>query len=263
MAQFKVLRTTVLSSNVVGISVKEDGMTTAKMIRHQPQFHFCVLQIVCSSDPHTVFKLEMHRLEHDACSRKDIFTGYDAAMTKTIIPGSSTARLLSAHLVVLLEELLKTPSIVKVVYDWQYFLSSANKTLASAMRSVNDHENIVDLFKIGLIFSKTKCYARNTTPSTILHRNQDQTKMIATLGGTLSAWTLRPNLARTFYGHNSVTSLLFKITGKRIGTTHWAEEPNLPYKTPVFRAKCQFADEKALFLLEVYSLLQNVRQLKG
>lgn len=114
MAQFKVLRTTVLSSNVVGISVKEDGMTTAKMIRPQPQFHFCVLQIVCSSDPHTVFKLEMHRLEHDACSRKDIFTGYDAAMTKTIIPGSSTARLLSAHLVVLLEELLKNPSIVKV-----------------------------------------------------------------------------------------------------------------------------------------------------
>lgn len=185
-----------------------------------------------------------------------------------------------------------------IVYDWQYFLSSANKTLASAMRSVDDHENIVDLFKIGLIFSKAKCYARNTTPSTILHKNQgethgvdddydedgddreakqwltnpprskgnscerplpttrDQTKMIATPGGTLSAWTLRPNLARTFYGHNSVTSLLFKITGKRIGTTHWAEEPNLPYKTPVFRAKCQFAGNFCFSIALIYFLLK-------
>lgn len=114
MAQFELLKKAVISSDVVGLSIKEDGTTSAKPTRLQPHFNFCVLQVVCSSEPRTVFKLEMHRLEHDASSRKDIFTAYDSTTTKYIIPGSNTARSLSAHLIVLLQELLKNPSIVKV-----------------------------------------------------------------------------------------------------------------------------------------------------
>ncbi|KAG0033583.1 hypothetical protein BGZ81_008022 [Podila clonocystis] len=313
MAQFDLLKKAMLSSNVVTLSIKEDGTTSAMSTRHQPHFYYCVLQVVCSSEPHTVFKLEMHRLDHDASSRKEIFKGYDAATIKFITPGSSTARLLSAHLIVLLQELLKNPSIAKVSYNWRNFLSSANKTLACAIGSTSDHKNMVDLRYVGLIFRKTKSYV--TTPSssfTTLCKNQgenhgvvdddDDNKdsddreanrwlpdppraktatedsrgnsarlqmttrgqtALATPDVTLSAWTLRPGVARTFYGHPNIIFLLAKITGKRIGTTNWIEESNLPYMTPIFRSKCQYADERALLVLEVFFLLQNVRQLKG
>ncbi|KAF9324003.1 hypothetical protein BG006_000942 [Podila minutissima] len=319
MAQFELLKKAVISSNVVGLSIKEDGTTSAKSTRLQPHFNFCVLQVVCSSEPRTVFKLEVHRLEHDASSRKDIFTAYDSTTTKYIIPGSNTARSLSAHLIVLLQELLKNPSIVKLSYNWRFFLSSANKTLTSAIGSTTDHKNMVDLRDVGLIFTKTKAYITTSSssssklvPTTILCKNQGKTQgvddddygdednddreakrwlpdlprakaktkdsqrysvrlplttrdqtMLATPDVTLSAWTLRPGLARTFYRHPNIISLLAKITGKRVGTTHWVEEPGLPYMTPLFRTKCQYADERALFVLEVYSLLQKVRQLKG
>ncbi|KAG0039988.1 hypothetical protein BGZ82_005800 [Podila clonocystis] len=313
MAQFELLKKAMLSSDIVSLSIKEDGMTSAMSTRHQPHFYYCVLQVVCSSEPHTVFKLEMHRLDHDASSRKEIFKRYDAATIKFITPGSGTARLLSAHLIVLLQELLKNPTIVKVSYNWRNFLSSANKTLACAIGSTSDHKSMVDLRYVGLIFRKTKSYV--TTPSSsfaTLCKNQckthgviddddddkdsdnreakrwlpdppraktatedsrgNSTRLQLTTRGqtalavpdvTLSAWTLRPGLAQTFYGHPNVIFLLAKITGKHIGTTNWIEESNLPYMTPIFRSKCQYADEKALFVLEVYFLLQNVRQLKG
>ncbi|KAG0092532.1 hypothetical protein BGZ92_009524 [Podila epicladia] len=317
MAQFELLEKAVLSSDVIGLSIKEDGTPSAKPTRLQPHFYFCVLQVVCNAERHTVFKLKMQRLEHDSISRKDIFTKYDAAMTRYIIPGSNIARSLSDHLIVLLQELLKNPSIVKVSYNWRFFLSSANKTLTSAIGPMTEHKNMVDLRDVGLIFTKAKAYITTSSfssrpvPTTVLRKNQSETQgvvddddddedsddreakrwlpspprvkaktkdsrdnsarlplttrdqtMLATPDVALSAWTLRPGLARTFYRHPNVIFLLAKITGKRIGTTHWVEEPDLPYMTPMFRTKCQYADERALFVLEVYSLLQNVRQLK-
>lgn len=112
MAQLEHLKKTVLSSNVVGLAVKEDSMTAT--MRHHSQFHYSILQVVGSSEPHTVFKLEAHRLEKDAVSQKYIYMNYDVVKARFIEPGSTTARLLSAHLVVILEELLKNPSVVKV-----------------------------------------------------------------------------------------------------------------------------------------------------
>ncbi|KAF9300303.1 hypothetical protein BGZ74_008032, partial [Mortierella antarctica] len=268
MAQFELLKKAVISSDVVGLSIKEDGTTSAKPTRLQPHFNFCVLQVVCRSEPRTVFKLEMHRLEHDASSRKDIFTAYDSTTTKYIIPGSNTARSLSAHLIVLLQELLKNPSIVKVSYNWRFFLSSANKTLTSAIGSTTDHKNMVDLRDVGLIFTKTKAYITTSSsssskpvPTIVLRKNRGETQgvvgdddddedsddreakrwlpdpprakaktkdsrsnsarlplttrdqtTLATPDVTLSAWTLRPGLARTFYRHPNIISLLAKIT---------------------------------------------------
>lgn len=60
--------------------------------------------------------------------------------------------------------------------------------------------------------------------------------------GKLVAWTLRQGVPRTIYGgHMDVSHLLVKITGKRLGPTHWAEELDLPPMSPEFRTKCQYA----------------------
>ncbi|KAF9388528.1 hypothetical protein CPB97_000894 [Podila verticillata] len=319
MAQLEYLKKTVHSSSVVGLAVKEDSMTAT--MRHYSQFHYSILQVVGSSEPHTVFKLEAHRLENDAVSQKYIFTNYDVAKTRFIEPGSTTARLLSAHLIVLLEELLKNPSVVKIAYNWRYLTSSSNKVLASAFGSTTDHKNLIDLKQVGLSFTKInttpQVIARDVAPS-ILHRNraskrgnghahshdhhgdegddeesdyrearcwypdpavkgnsrpaQTQDDRSSTMNprgarpglGKLVAWTPHPGVARIVYGgHMNASHLLAKITSKRLGPTHWAEELDLPPMSPEFRIKCQYADERVLHLLEVYYVLQKVRQLEG